>query len=83
MLHAELHLGESIIHFSDIFGSVSNGDNVKITLEFETEDEIRKVYNALLVDGQTSLELQETFLGALHANVTDKNGVGWLLNYQK
>ncbi|WP_308017603.1 VOC family protein [Alkalihalobacillus deserti] len=35
ILHAELHLGESVIHFSDTFGSVNKGDNVKITLELE------------------------------------------------
>lgn len=83
ILHAELHLGESVIHFSDIFGSVNKGDNVKITLEFESEDEMRKVYNSLIVDGHASVELQETFWGALHANITDKNGIGWLLNFQK
>lgn len=83
ILHAELHLGKSVIHFSDIFGSVNKGDNVKITLEFESEDEMRRVYNSLIVDGHASVELQETFWGALHANVTDKNGIGWLLNFQK
>jgi PhnB protein len=82
-LHVELHLGESIIHFSDVFGSVTNGDNVKITLEFENEAEIRRVYASLIADGHASLELQDTFWGAIHANVTDKYGIGWLLNYQK
>ncbi|MBM7571511.1 VOC family protein [Aquibacillus albus] len=83
ILHAELHLGESVVHFSDIFGSVKKGDNVKITLEFESEDEIRKTYRSLITDGHASVELQETFWGALHANITDKNGIGWLLNFQK
>lgn len=82
-LHAELHLGVSIIHFSDVFGSVTKGNNVKITLEFESEEEIRNVYDTLIADGHASVELQNTFWGALHANVTDKHGIGWLLNYQK
>ncbi|TWI58049.1 VOC family protein [Halalkalibacter nanhaiisediminis] len=82
-LHAELHLGESIIHFSDIFSEVTKGDNVKITLECHSEDEIKRVYQSLLEGGQVSVELQETFWGALHANVTDKYGIGWLLNYQR
>lgn len=83
VLHAELHLGESVIHFSDVFGSVTIGDNVKVSLEFENEDEIRKVYNSLLVSGHATVELQDTFWGALHGNVTDKNGIGWILNFQK
>lgn len=82
-LHAELHLGNSIIHFSDPFGRVEKGDHVKITIEFDSEEEIRKVYQSLVADGQAILELQDTFWGALHANVIDKYGIGWLLNYQK
>ncbi|MFT0803065.1 VOC family protein [Bacillus swezeyi] len=80
--HAELHLGDSIIHFSDVFGKVTKGDNVSITLECESEEEIRRVYDALKNGGHAALELQKTFWGALHANVTDKYGVRWLLNYQ-
>ncbi|MFC3039809.1 VOC family protein [Virgibacillus xinjiangensis] len=83
VLHGELHLGDSIIHFSDIFEPVSKGEHVKITLDFDTEEEIRKVYSALLDGGHASPALQSTFWGALHANVTDRNGVGWLLNFQK
>ncbi|ATH94391.1 glyoxalase [Bacillus glycinifermentans] len=81
-LHAELHLGDSVIHFSDVFGKVTKGDHVSVTLECESEEEIRRAYEALKSGGQASLELQKTFWGALHANVTDKYGVKWLLNYQ-
>lgn len=81
-LHAELHIGEHVIHFSDIFGPMTKGDNIKITIECDTEDEIRKVYDSLKKDGQAILELQKTFWGALHANVTDKYGIGWILNCQ-
>jgi PhnB protein len=83
VLHAELHLGESVIHFSDVFGSVTLGNNVKVSLEFEKEVDIRRVYNSLLVNGYASVELQDTFWGALHGNVTDKNGIGWILNFQR
>ncbi|WP_197969899.1 VOC family protein [Mesobacillus harenae] len=83
VLHAELLVGDSVIHFSDLFGTMTHGNLVKITLECESETEIRHVYEALLSGGQAEVELQNTFWGAIHANVTDKHGVGWLLNYQK
>lgn len=83
VLHGELHVGNSIIHFNDVFGNVTKGDNVRITLELESEDEIKQVYDRLLAGGTAQLELQETFWGALHANLTDKYGICWLLNYQK
>jgi PhnB protein len=82
-LHAELHLGDSIIHFSDTFGKILEGDNVRITLECESEEEIRKVYDAVINEGKITAPLQDTFWGAIHANVVDKFGIGWLLNYQK
>ncbi|MBM7694190.1 PhnB protein [Peribacillus deserti] len=82
-LHAELHLGVSVIHFSDSFGKVTNGDQIRISLECETEDEIRKVYHSLSQGGTVTVELQDTFWGAIHANLIDQFGIGWLLNYQK
>lgn len=82
-LHAELHFGDSIIHFSDAFNIVNQGDNVRITLECESEEEIRKVYDSLSQDGKVTFPLQQTFWGAIHANLIDRFGIGWLLNYQK
>ena len=82
-LHAELHLGNSIIHFSDTCGKTNKGDNVRISLECESEDEIRRVYDSLSKSGKITAPLQVTFWGAIHANVVDRFGIGWLLNYQK
>lgn len=82
-LHAELHLGNSIIHFSDTFGATKEGDNVRISLECESEEEIRSVYDSLSKAGKITAELQDTFWGAIHANLVDQFGIGWLLNFQK
>ncbi|KGR79919.1 VOC family protein [Ureibacillus manganicus] len=81
-LHAELEVGASIIHFSDTFGQTQQGDNVRISLEFDSEEEIRRVYQSLIVDGEITHELQDTPWGALHANLVDQFGIGWLLSYQ-
>ena len=82
-LHAELVVGDSIIHFSDDFGKTKQGDNVRVSLECESEEEITRIYNDLSVSGNVTVELQDTSWGALHANLVDQFGVGWLLNYQK
>ncbi|MGE5702876.1 MAG: VOC family protein [Clostridia bacterium] len=84
LLHAELHLGRSLIHFSDPFKSQSPSEHVKIILQFESEEELRNAYEALKADGQVTVELQDTFFGALHGQVTDgKNKISWVLNYFK
>lgn len=82
VLQAQLHIGNNIIHFSDAFHGVKQGDGVKIILEFDEEDAIHRVYDGFKEDSEIHVELQTTFWGATHANVTDKYGVGWVLNYE-
>lgn len=84
VLHAQLHLGNSLIHFSDSYGRIPKGENVRIILLLESEEEIRRIYGALQADGDIVVELQDTFFGALHGQVTDrKNKITWVLNYFK
>lgn len=85
ILHAELHLGNSLIHFSDTYGRRPISENVNIILQMESEDEIRNVYDSLIKDGgKTTVELADTFFGALHGQVSDKNNnINWVLNWFK
>jgi PhnB protein len=70
--------------FSDPFGKIPQGENVKIILQFENDNEIRTAYDSLKADGEVTVELQDTFFGALHGQVTDnKNKISWVLNYFK
>lgn len=81
VLNAELHLGGTLIHFADTMGKpVAMGRNIRILLQFDSEDEIKKVYDELKIDGKVDFELQKAFFGALHATLTDKNGINWDLN---
>ncbi|MBS4032233.1 MAG: hypothetical protein KGZ63_12555 [Clostridiales bacterium] len=59
----------------------TKGENVKIIVQFESEDEIKKAYTALKDNGQVLIEFQKTFFGALHAEIVDKYGIQWILNY--
>ncbi len=85
IMHAELHIGNSLIHFSSSYGGrTPKGENEKIILQLESADEMRKIYETLKTDGQATVELQETFFGALHGQVTDnKNNITWVMNYFK
>ncbi|GAA4712497.1 VOC family protein [Brevibacillus fulvus] len=84
ILHAELHLGDSILHFSDSYGREPEAKQAKIMLQCDSEQEIRSIYEALKKEGEVTVELQDTFFGALHGQVTDKlNGIGWVLNFFK
>lgn len=82
LLHAELHLGNSLIHFSNDYGKGAKTENVSIILQLDHEEQCREVYDKLVADGgQVTVELQKTFFGALHGQVVDhKNGITWVMN---
>ena len=83
VMHAELVLGQSLIHFSDDYGRGAKTDNVSIILQMDSEDEAQRIYDQLIADGGVVLvEMRKTFFGALHGQVADsKNGITWVLNY--
>ncbi|WP_405105741.1 VOC family protein [Paenibacillus sp. FSL K6-1217] len=82
LLHAELHLGQTMIHFSDDYGKGAKTENVSVILGLDNEDEMKAIYDKLVSDGgQVKVELQKTFFGALHGQVADsKNGITWVMN---
>ncbi|WP_404451024.1 VOC family protein [Virgibacillus necropolis] len=84
-IHAELHINENcILYFADIFGNqLVNGTNMLLGPDLDSEEEITKIYEFLAEDGEIKMELQDTFWGAKHAIVKDKNGISWELNYTK
>ncbi|MNT10243.1 hypothetical protein D3C72_1450640 [compost metagenome] len=83
LLHADLVLGSSLIHFSDDYGRGAKTENVSIIMALESEEELRGIYGKLVEDGgKVQVELQKTFFGALHGQVADsKNGITWVFNY--
>lgn len=84
IIHARLQHPAFTIYFSDTHEKhkLKKGDHVSLTLEFETEEAIDKVYQSLSEGGSVYMELQKTFWNAKYAKVTDKFGVCWDLNYQ-
>ncbi|MFL6561540.1 MAG: VOC family protein, partial [Bacillus sp. (in: firmicutes)] len=85
IIHAQFKSGDLLIMASDAFpgNAVVVGNNISLTLEFESEEEIQKVYDALSQNGTIFMELQDTFWGAKYAKVKDAYGVIWDLNHPK
>jgi PhnB protein len=81
----------SVLKFSDgiIMGSDSNADKgkangtVSLSMDFESVDQMEKVFNALSSGGQVTMALQDTFWGAKFGMCTDKYGISWLFNCDK
>lgn len=85
VLHAELRKNGNIIRFSDSFPNdpYSTGNNISFSIEFDTQDEVKAVYQALSEGGTVQMELQQTFFSPLYGKFTDKFGVNWQLVAKK
>ncbi|MFB3165265.1 VOC family protein [Neobacillus sp. 179-C4.2 HS] len=85
VMHAQLKKGNISLMFSDTFPGQSTvvGNNITLTLEPESDEEIQHLYDALRKNGKPLNELEDTFWGAKYARVQDQFGIIWELNYQK
>lgn len=84
-IHAELHINESCsLYLVDVFtDNLIKGNNIVLSLDIESEEEINKLYEALADGGKVTMELQDTFWGARYGKVIDRYGIEWELNFFK
>lgn len=84
IIHGSLKHKNFELYFSDTFeeAKLTKGAQMSLTIEFDSEEEIRRVFDALKEGGKVTMELQETFWEAIYGSVTDKYGMNWELNHQ-
>jgi uncharacterized glyoxalase superfamily protein PhnB/uncharacterized protein YndB with AHSA1/START domain len=85
VLHIELPiLGGHVLMGTDAPESmgftVSFGNNVHISLEPDSREETKRLFDALSEGGKVTMELQDMFWGAYFGSATDKFGVQWMFN---
>jgi PhnB protein len=85
LIHAELHVNnECVLYFNDVFQSqYTIGNNVSHVLEMDSEEEVDRIFETLSSEGTVMMPLQDTFWGAKHGVVVDKNGLIWDLNFTR
>ena len=86
VMHGVLNAQGAQIFFSDSGEqrNVTFGDNFSVSLNFKSDGEINRTFEALSGNGGTiTLPLQDTFWGARFGMCTDKYGVNWMFNFDK
>jgi PhnB protein len=81
VLHAEFTIGESTIMASDGYSSgkpAFQGFSLSISVQDVAAAE--KVFRALSEGGQVTLPLTQTFFSPRFGMLTDRFGVGWMVN---
>jgi PhnB protein len=56
------------------------GNNSYISLEPDTREETKKLFDSLSAGGKVEMDLQDAFWGAYFGSCTDKYGVQWMFN---
>ena len=81
IMHAALRIGESTVLASD--GRCQGGANFQgfaMSIMAEDEGEAQQLFNALSEGGQVQMPLQKTFWSPGFGMLTDRFGVGWMVN---
>lgn len=60
--------------------TVTQGNNMHISLEPVSRAEAKRIFDALSAGGTISMPLQDMFWGAYFGSFTDKYGINWMIN---
>jgi PhnB protein len=85
ILHATLTKGDLVLMGSDMVpqSGLVKGNSVSLSINCDSEEEIKTFYKKLSKGGNADHSLEDTFWGALFGDLTDKFGNHWLLNYNR
>ena len=86
IIHVELQiLGGHILMATDAPESmgltVTQGSNMHISLEPDSKKETKRLFDALSVNGNITMDLQDMPWGAYFGTCTDQYGINWMFNY--
>lgn len=79
VLHAEIDIRGTRMHFSDIQSNVTAGNMISLAVTFHTAEEVESAYNQLRTGGEVLMELGPQFFSPMYGWVKDKFDVSWQL----
>lgn len=80
VMHASLTIGAATVMVSDGCETTINFSGFRLALTVPTPADVERVFGLLAEGGQVMMPPTKTFWSECFAMVTDKFGVGWMLN---
>ncbi len=82
IMHASLVFDENTIMMSDSMpdAKIDHGNGVSLSISLNSEEQTRKIFEALSENGKVFMPLEKQFWGALFGQVIDRFGIRWMLN---
>ncbi len=62
---------------------VTSGNNFYLSLETESDEQAKKIFDGLSHGGQIEQPLQDTFWGAYFGMLSDRFGIRWMVSHSK
>lgn len=89
IMHVALPIGTEgdMIMGSDTFPGMEQsqefieGTNISVSLHPDSEEETKRIFEALSKGGEVVMPLEKTFWNALYGMCRDKFGINWMINY--
>jgi PhnB protein len=83
IMYAGLPFNNMVLMCMDVPGDYPFilGNNISPTINLETKDEVKRVFEELSADGTILMEPKKTFFSELYASVIDKFGINWQILY--
>ena len=83
ILHSSLVKDGFVLMGTDMVGpgGYVPGNSIALSVNCVSAEELNALFTALSAGGQVVDPVKQQFWGALFGMVTDKFGVGWMLNY--
>jgi len=86
IMHVSLPISrETSLMGSDVGGEWAKhnvvGNNIQLSVNAESEDDAKRIFNGLSDGGRVTMPLDKTFWGALFGMFIDKFGIYWMVNY--
>lgn len=80
VIHASLRGGDANLMASDTHDKPLGGGKIELSISGEDEPRLRKIFDGLAAGGKVSSPLKKEFWGDTFGSLTDKYGVGWMVN---
>ena len=85
LMHVSLQLGNNFLMASDTMESMGHklnpGNNFNISVNTDSKEEAKKIFNALTEGGTVKMDLQDTFWGSYFGMLEDKFGIHWMVDH--
>lgn len=87
VMHVSLPIGNEVLMGSDVMSGQRSGfragNNNYISVMADSRQEADRLFDALSVDGEVEMPMEDMFWGDYYGSFVDRYGTGWMIFYSE